>query len=425
MGSPQTRIARTSGDVDLMDREVLRDPAAGYGRIRERAPVVRGSFLGRSPLWVVTRYDEVRELMSDPRLVNDPGLVPGADAGQTRDRRRAASGIPPETGRYLDTLLEIDGGEHARLRGLVSRAFTPRRVAELLPRTEAITARLLDGLAEKADGGVVDLMEHFAYPLPITVICELVGVPENDRQNWAKWGKALFSMNTRVIAAAVDEIVANVRELIALRGASPADDLITGLIQTHDEDGDRLTDTEMVTMVLTLVVAGYETTAHLIGNGTVALLTHPEQLARLRADPGRMPSAIHEIMRWCGPVTVLRPRFATEPLELGGVRIEAGERVLGVLVSANRDPRHFGDPDAFDIDRLVPGSGERHLGFSRGAHYCLGAALGRQEAEAAFTLLFDRYPGARLAVAPEELDWQRNPSMRRLNRLPLRLGEQS
>ncbi|MGV9775588.1 cytochrome P450 family protein [Streptosporangium sp. NPDC003464] len=412
-----------TGRVDLADPELMRDPFGGYSRMREQAPMALGSLPGSAtPIWLVTRYDDVKTVLGDPRFANSPASVPGMDVRSVREKELRARGVPPEYARYvLDGMLETDGADHLRLRRLVSRAFTARRVADLRPRVEEIAEDLLDRLGATAEDGVVDLLEHFAYPLPITVICELVGIPEADRPRWRGWGRALVTMDPGGFGTALRELVAHIEELIGRRRAAPADDLLSGLIRAHDEDGDRLGDTEMVTMVLTLVFAGHETTAHLIGNGTAALLAHPDQFDLLRRRPELMPLAVHELMRWCGPVQGTRTRYATEDLEIGGMPVRRGEAVMAVLVGANHDPRVFDDPGRLDITREPDGRRETHVGFGHGLHYCLGAALARQEAEVAFGALLRRFPGLTLAVDPADLERQLMPASWRLARLPVRL----
>ncbi|MBX6766951.1 MAG: cytochrome P450, partial [Actinomadura rubrobrunea] len=318
--------------VDLLDPELLRDPFHGFSRLRERSPMAQVVYGDRgSRLWLVTRYDDVRLVLGDRRFVNDPGNVPGMRIEDQRAQIFRKMGIDDEHAPYLlRTILDADGEDHLRLRRLVSRAFTARRVAALLPRVREITERLLDRLPERASrDGVVDLLEHFAYPLPITVICELVGIPEEDRGRWLAWSGALMrSHETAGFTAAVRGIVAHVRALVARRRAEPADDLLTALIGVHDEDGAALSEFELVTLVLTIVLAGHETTAHLIGNGTAALLAHQDQLDLLRADPASTPRAVHELMRWCGPVQAARFRYAAEDVEIGGRRLRKGSPVM-------------------------------------------------------------------------------------------------
>ncbi|GAB3204892.1 cytochrome P450 family protein [Marinactinospora thermotolerans] len=409
------------GEPHLASPELISDPYGGYARLREQAPVIRGRYLDGSPIWFVTRFDDVRAVLSDPRFLNNADAAPGDAAKGGRAGVMRMMGLDGElSSLLLGSILETDPPDHTRLRKLVSRTFTVRRVGELRPRVEAITEELLDRLPDTADNGVVDLIEHLAYPLPITVICELVGIPEPDRPLWRDWGRSLLSVDPATFPATVRAVADYIHGLIAARRAAPSDDLLSGLIRTHDEDGDRLTDHEMVSLVLTLVFAGHETTAHLIGNGVAALLTHPDQLALLRADPDLTPRAVNELMRWCGPVQATRLRYAAEDLELAGTAIRAGDAVQVVLVSANRDPRRFPDPDRLDITRDPGGPGESHIGFGHGAHYCLGAALARQEADVALRALLGRFPGLALAIAPEQLEWIPLPANRRLARLPVR-----
>jgi cytochrome P450 len=404
----------TTVKPDIMDPALIADPYAGYGVLREQAPVLRGQTVDGSQTWFVTRQDEVRTVLADPRFVNDPASVRADGVDDPRRRMMTAFGLTEELASYVtDSILDFDGDHHTRLRKLVSRAFTVRRVNELRPRVAQIAAELLDRLPDR-----FDLMATYAYPLPITVICELVGVLEEDRHRWRGWAESLFSMDRQNFPAAIRDMVEHCRELIADRRADPADDLLTGLIQAREADGDQLSETEMITMVLTLVLAGHETTAHLIGNSVQALLTHPDQLDLLRGRPELWPVAVHELMRWTGPILMARMRFAAKDVELGGVRIAAGEAVQPVIVSANRDPRVYPDPDRLDVTRRPAGRGEGHVGFGHGAHYCLGAALARQEAEVALPALFDRFP--RLGLDSDRPDWTPMPTMRRLTTLPVR-----
>ncbi|GLW10899.1 cytochrome P450 [Microtetraspora sp. NBRC 13810] len=409
--------------VDLMDPALLSDPFGGFARIREESPTVLGKIFGvEAPIWIVTRYDDIKAVLSDQRFVNNPANVPGADTENLRVKILKSRGIPDEYAPYvLDTMLDTDGTDHVRLRRLVSRAFTARRVAEMRPRVEEITEELLDRLEESAVDGVADVIDGFAYPLPITVICELVGVPEEDRPQWRDWGKGLTSMKPQDAGDALVGMIEYIEALVARRRAEPAGDLLTELIRVHEEESDRLSDTELTTMVLTLVFAGHETTAHLIGNGTAALLTHPAQLALLRAEPELMPRAVHELMRWCGPVQMTRTRYATEDIEIGGVTVRRGEPVMAILVSANHDPREFDGPERLDLAREQEGRKETHVGFGHGLHYCLGAALARQEGEVAFAALLRRFPGLALAVPPQDLEREPVPGTWRLARLPVRL----
>lgn len=404
---------------DLLAPELLADPYTGFGRMREAAPVVTVSLLGMPPAVMVTRRDDVRAVLTDPRLVTDPALVGAAPA--MRRMLLEQLGVPDDLAGYLDrNILTTDGADHTRLRKLVSRAFTVNRVSALRPRVERIAAGLVDDLVAAGAGGrPVDLVERFGYPLPITVICELVGVPEPQRAQWHEWGRVFTSMDPQRIPVVLADAVAHVHELIAARRAEPADDLVTALVAAQAEDGDRLTDQEMVTMIFALVMAGHETTAHLITNGALALLTHPDQLAALRADPGLWPRAVHELMRARGPVQFTQFRYPTTDVEVGGVRIAAGTPVIAGLLPANHDPRAVEHPEELDVRRDT-GRGEGHLGFGQGAHYCLGAALARQEGEVALRALFERE--VTTAVPVEEIRWAPRPGFTRVDALPVRVS---
>jgi hypothetical protein len=414
-----------TGEPDAMAPEFLADPYREYGRLREQGPLLRGTLMGQIPVWYATRFAEANAVLGDPRFVNDPASVPGVEVPNPIDRLIRTYGFSAEEAEYIThSILTTDAPDHPRLRTLVSRAFTVRRVGELRPRVEAITAALLDQLAEESSqcGGPVDLVERFCYPLPITVICELVGIPETDRPAWRQWGRALSSMDPDLMPPALREMVAGIQTLVGVRRETPQNDLLSALIHSHDEGPDnehaRLSDRELVTFVLTLVLAGHETTAHLIGNSVVALLEHPDQLALLREQPQRWPAAVHELVRTCGMALIAGLRYATQDMEFAGVSLRAGEAVVPVLVGANFDPRRYTDPDRLDVTRVLSGHGEGHLGFGHGAHYCLGAALARQETEVALRALFHRFPSLSTAADPT---WRPVPGSRKLAELPVLL----
>ncbi|MET9297205.1 cytochrome P450 [Streptomyces sp. NPDC003077] len=418
----QAHVGKHPDEPNIMDPRFVEDPFRGFGEIREQGPLVRGRFVDDSPVWFVTRFDDVRQVLRDPRFVNNPTTIFGPDAEDPVTRTLEMLGIAPEYRVYMrSSILNQDAPDHTRLRRLVSRAFTARKIMDLRPRVERIADDLLSRLPGHAEDGVVDLIAHFAYPLPITVICELVGIDEADRPQWRQWGTDLVSMEPERLGTTFPAMIDHLHTLIGERRTTLTDDLLSDLIKVHDDDGARLSDVELVTLVLTLVLAGHETTAHLIANGTAALLTHPDQLRLLKEDPGLMPRAVHELMRWCGPVQATQVRYASEDVELAGTRIKKGEAVEAVLVSANYDPRHYTDPDRLDLTRHPEGQAENHVGFGHGMHYCLGASLARQEGEVAIGKLLARYPGVSLAVAPDELERVPLFGTWRLNRLPLRL----
>jgi cytochrome P450 len=300
------------------------------------------------------------------------------------------------------------------LRRLVQKAFTPGRVAALRPRIEAITASLLDAMAE----GVVDLITAFAFPLPMTVICELLGIPDGDREEFKTWSQVILSSTATFdeYRAAGGAMYAYFTRLLADKRAAPADDLLSALITARDS-GDSLDEPELLAMIFLLLVAGHETTVNLIATGTLALLTHPSELSRLRADPSLLPGAIEELLRYANPLNHATDRYAPEPLEVGGVMIPADEPVLVVTSSANRDPARFPDPDRLDLGRDASG----HVAFGHGIHYCVGAPLARLEGEIAFGALLSRFPGLSLAVDPATLRWRPSSLIHGLETLPVRL----
>lgn len=380
-------------EIDLTDLKVLTDPFTAYDHAREASAVAKLVIPGFGPFWALTRYAEARAMLGDPRFeVNSGSFL-------------RPPGIPEHCLPYLETMAEKDGPEHLRLRRLVAPAFTPKRAAQLRPRLAAITGRLLDELPGHAQDGVVDLVPHFARPLPMDVICELVGVPEADRPRWGGYGAAVAGGMGPDFAEAIPAIIEGAREVVARGRLEPGDDLVGDLVRAQAEDGDRLTDTELVTLVWHLVLGG-QTPVNLIANSVEALLGHPEQLAALRADPALWPGAVEELMRWCSPQLLTTPRFAREDVEIDGQLIRKGERVTAAMVAADRDPRVFADPDRFDITR----SGPAQLGFSHGPHFCLGASISRVQTEVALSALFARFPDVALAGdvprAPDGGTWR-------------------
>ncbi|MGK5627217.1 cytochrome P450 family protein [Streptomyces sp. URMC 123] len=409
--------------VDLMDPRVLNDPYRTFARLREQAPLVLGRYPWGEPFWMATRYADVKAVLSDPDLVTNPRNVPGMDLPHLYAQALDEAGFPRRYARYLlDSVLYQDGHDHTRLRKVSARAFTARRVAHLRPTMEAMVDALVRTLAERAGDGAVDLLEHFAYPLSIATICEIAGVPEAEREQWRAWSSAFYTMDPALLEPAVRGMADRLHTMIEQRRAEPTGDLLTGLAQAVGDGGERLTDEEIVTLVLAFITAGNEATAQLIGNGVAALLTHPDQLALLRSEPGLLPRAVHEMMRWCGPAQITQPRYATRDLTVGGMPVRKGEQVMAVIAAAGHDPEVFPAPERFDITREPGPRRDTHVGFGFGPHYCLGAALALQEAEAAIGALLRHFPDLALAVAPSDLERQLFPGSWRLRALPLRPG---
>ena len=390
--------AATIGDATgnepfrLVPEDEWHDPHPRYHRLRRETPVL---FVPEYDEWVLTRYDDCLRVLRDPAFSSNP-----------KHRRLQLEGNDLRSNvNELDAsvLLFLDPPDHTRLRRLVSKAFTPRTVEQLRPHV----AELVDGfLEELAGGGPVDLMATLAYPLPVTVICELLGVPVDDRELFGPWS----SDASRLLDGDIDEATANQGILAVMhllnylnglfdeRRAQPRDDLVSHLLAV-EEEGDRLSDTELRAIVLLLFVAGHETTMNLIGNGTVALLRQRDQWERLVADPSLAPGAVEEVLRYDGPVH-LTGRLATTDLEVAGVHVEQGQQAVTLLAAANRDPARFADPDRIDITR----DDNQHLTFSHGMHYCLGAALARLEGQEVFSAMARRFPRLELAEEPEYRD---------------------
>ncbi|WP_017598721.1 cytochrome P450 family protein [Nocardiopsis lucentensis] len=388
--------------INLMDPIWSSDPRALVDRVTAAGGSAPALFADGFEVTLFTDDEDVRTILSDRRFVVNPDNVRQGAGTRTKAEIFEAMGVTPDLAAYMtENILAMDGSDHTRLRKLVSRSFTVRRVNELRPRVQRITDDLLSRLPDHAENGAVDLLEHFAYPLPITVICDLVGVPEEDRPLWREWSSTLQGFDpTRpeLMNSVLGEMIDHLKGMIEQRRRAPHDDLLDALIRERDEDGAKLSEAELIAMVFTLVIAGHETTAHLLTNGTHALLTHRDQWDMLRADPDLLPSAVHEMLRWCGIALITQVRYAAEDVRLGSGRLAAGDRAVAVIMGANRDPNVHPDPHRFDITRHHGKPGEAHVGFGHGIHYCLGAALARQEGQVAFGSLLRTYPD--LALVP-------------------------
>lgn len=389
------------------------DPFGHFADARARCPVQRVRLADGHPAWLVLGYDAARQALSDPRISKDM-LAALEDNGDV-----VAAGLPgPEFSRHM---LNVDPPDHTRLRRLVSRAFVPPRVAALEPAIRTIASDLLDELETAGPDAAVDLVEGYAYPLPFRVIGVLLGIPEADRPRLHAWFRVLLSgWAGDPPPAAIDasaSIVAYLGELADAKQRCPAGDLVSVLAAAS---ADGLTRQELLSSLFQLIVAGHDTTTSLLGNGVVALLDHPGQLQALLADPGRLPAAIDELIRFTAPVPHATFRVTSQPVTLGDADIPAHEQVLVCLAAANRDPGRFPAPDVLDIGRR----GGPNLGFGHGIHYCLGAPLARLEARIAFETLLTRHPRLRLAVGRDALAWAHGDGLvlRGLVSLPVVLG---
>ncbi len=361
--------------------------------------------------WVFTRWADCQSVLRDPRFSSNATHSNVELQGSLAMLQESTSNI----------LLFVDPPDHTRLRGLVSQAFTPRRVESMRARIDTIVGQILDEVDARGERSM-DVMADLAQRLPVVVICELLGVPVADHHRFGPWSSAA----SRLLDGDIDELtmirgMASAAELITYfqalfdeRRSDPTDDLISGLVQAEAE-GDRLSQEELMSITTLLFIAGHETTTNLIGNGTLALLRHPDQASLLRAGAGDaafVRNAVEELLRYDPPV-VLTGRFATTEIELADVHIEAGAAVITVLGAANRDPNHFPDPDRLDLGRRDP----HHLSFSQGMHYCLGAALARLEGEAVFPALFTRYPT--LMLETDDPTYREHRILRGLAELPV------
>nr|WP_259370535.1 cytochrome P450 [Streptomyces sp. SCUT-3] len=344
--------------------------------------------------WSVTSLDLLKKLLVDPRVSKDPRQHwPAFAAGEVPED------WPLHIWVSVRNMFTAYGTEHRRLRSLVSKAFTARRTAALRPGIEKIVEGLLDDLAAREPGRTVDLRETYAYPIPIEVICTLFGVPDAVREDLKTAVDTLFNTSITPEEAVANQhrIYSILTQLVAEKRAEPTDDLTSGLIAAREEDGERLSETELVDTLLLVLGAGHETTVNLIDNAVHALLTHPEQLALVRSGAASWDDVIDEALRQQSPVANLPLRYAVEDIEIDGVRIAKGEAIVAAYAAANRDPQHHGeDADLFDVTR----ADKEHLAFGHGVHYCMGAPLARLEAQIALPALFERFPELTL-VEPE------------------------
>jgi len=393
-------------DLQRLGGDFTRDPYPVYAELRAAGPVHRVLDTDGEEVWFVVGYDACRTAFTDPRLSRD--WRKSGNMGQIVNTEQDQPA--------LAHMLMSDPPDHTRLRRLVAREFTPRRIDALAPRVQQIADELLDAMLA-GEERQADLVASFAFPLPMTVICELLGVPALDRDAFRAWSNEMVARTSpEAEARAYQEMPAYLAELVAAKRSRPGQDLLSAMIHTVDEGGDRLSPDELIGMCVLLLIAGHETTVNLIGNGMRALFAHPAQLADLRADFGLLDGAIEEMLRYDGPVENCTDRLALEDVEMGGVTIPAGSTVLIAMAGADRDPERFQQADRFDIRRDSRG----HIAFGHGLHYCLGAPLARLEGRIAIRTLLERCPDLRLDADESELPWMRGLLIRGARELPVR-----
>jgi cytochrome P450 len=380
------------------------DPYPFYRTLREQGPVRRVVTVRGLDAWLITGYEDALAALSDPRL--------GSDLREANDPRLLEM-VPSRQREFMRSMIRVDPPDHTRLRRLVAKAFTARRVAEMRPRVQGIADELLDVVAP---AGRADLVADLALPLPVTVIGELLGVPAGDREGFQEWTGVMLAGppgDRAEVERAWRRMWSYLRRLLTAKRARPGDDVLSALIAARDEER-RLDEDELIAMALLLLVAGYVTTVNLIGGGIAALLTHPQQLKLLCDDPALLPGAVEELLRYDGPVNPGVIRVPTEDVEIGGVRLPRGSTVVVGTAPAGRDPGRFPDPDRLDVTRRD----NAHLAFGHGIHHCLGAPLARLEGEVAIGTALRRLPGLALSAPWDELRWSTG-TLRGPQRLPV------
>ena len=399
----------TVQQVNILSLEFKANPFPLLARLRAEQPVCRITLPDKTPVWLVTRYEDVKTLLTDERFAKSRynALTPA--------QLRKQPWVPQMFRPLERNMLDLDPPDHTRLRKLVHKAFTPRLIEQMRERVQKLANDLLDAASQK---GAMDLIRDYALPLPMTIITEILGVPIKDWDKFHIWSKVIvsvnqFNANWRMIIA-IWKFNRYLRGFFKVRRDDLQEDLVSALIQAEDA-GDRLSEDELLAMVFLLLVAGHETTVNLIASGTLELLQHPDQMEKLRRKPLLIRSAVEELLRYTAPVFMSTERYAREDVTIQGVTIPRGEMTLGVIGSANRDETVFDNPDTLDIEREP----NKHLAFGYGIHYCLGASLARLETEIAIITLLGRMSDLRLKGSPESLRWRPSLFLRGLDTLPV------
>lgn len=416
MSNPKQSVSEKV--LGFLSGESTENPFSLFAQMRELGPVISiPNPIGEPDVqaWMVTRMDEAIQVLKDHHhFTVDPSSIES-----NKNFRKSMADLhssTPDTFFTGKSMLFVDGADHRRLRMLVSKAFTPRYMESLRPRVQEIADELLDQVLSR---GEMDLVKDYAYPLPINVISEMLGIPHSDREKLQVWSNAIakglgWGRRDPNVAKHLQAFGEYTEELVAEKRAHPSDDLISQLIAI-EEEGERLNESELISMITLLIFAGHETTSNLIATGTMMLFEHPDQLDKLKADLSLIPGAVEELLRFNGPSTSVGPRFATKDIEIAGQRINKGDMVLVMVKSANRDESKFTNSEELDIKRTI----DRHLAFGHGVHTCLGAPLARVEGDIAFTTLLQRMPNLRLNVPPEKVNWQFTLSSQGISSLPV------
>jgi cytochrome P450 len=406
--------AEAQETIERLPDDFMQRPYEILEKYREAGRLHHVIFPHGADVWLVTQYEDVRQLLSDPRV--------SKDGRRMNEMFARHSGIPVEEGESANVgfdnelswhMLNSDPPRHTRLRSLVSKAFTLRRMDAFRPRIEEITGELLDTFAGRDD---IDLVSEYAAPLPIIVICDLLGIPFADRDSFRRWAVELVGagQDPEVVENASKNVIEYARASIAEKKQHPGDDMISALLEGREDD--RLTDDELVAMIFLFTVAGHITSQHTLSNGIFSLLTHPDQLAKLRSDMSIMPRAIDELMRYDGGVGVATFRFTREEVEVGDQVIPPDQILALSITSAHRDDNKYPDANTLDLERRPLGV----LGFGHGTHFCIGQPLAKIQTEVGLTELFNRYPHLRLTVDdPRVLRWENSTLLRGLITLPV------
>jgi cytochrome P450 len=392
-----------SSKLTLFTKAFTQDPYPAYTKLREEEPVSYILLPDGQSAWLITKYEDALAALKDQRLI--------------KDFTKLTDNETVETSVFSQNMLFADMPDHKRLRGLVAKAFTPQMIRGYADRIQEITNELLDNMQDK---GSVDLIDSFAFPLPIIVICEMLGIPTEDRDKFRLWSNSMIEGSNGAFAQDMEQhmydFVAYLGERFATMRENPGDDLISKLL-VAEEQGDQLSEQELYGVVSLLIIAGHETTVNLIGNSVMALLEHPKQFALLKAQPELIQTAIEEVLRYNDPVEFSTSRWSGEDLDFKGNAIRKGDLVIVVLNSANHDPAQFSDPEVFDITRQK----SRHLAFGKGIHACLGAPLARLEGEIAINSLVKRFPNMTMYEDKDNLEWREGMIVRGVKKLPISL----